>query len=108
MKPLRRQSGSASSSGSPGRSPAADGGDHIDSRVLGERRRKTGSLPVDVHVDVVTERRACLAEAVADARPLLVESSDRRLHRGGVDIEPAWKVVEERRQRRGQMDIGHG
>jgi hypothetical protein len=53
------------------------------------------------------ERRPRLAEAVAEARPTLVEAVDHLVHGARVDVESAREVGVERRQRRGQVDVGH-
>jgi hypothetical protein len=54
------------------------------------------------------ELGALLAEPVAQAGPALVEALDRFRHRPRVDLEPARELGEQRRQRRGEVQIGHG
>ena len=48
-----------------------------------------------------------LAEAVAKAGPALVESLDRLIDAQGGDVKPPWQFGEERRERRGQVHVGH-
>ena len=48
-----------------------------------------------------------LAEPVAHPRPLFVEALDRLVDRGRVYVEPPRQVLEQRRQRGREMDVGH-
>jgi hypothetical protein len=88
-------------------SAAADRGDHVDPRAGPERGGELGALPVDVHVDVRTEGRAWLAQAVAQSGPALVEPVDGLVHGRGVDVEPPRQIDEERWERRRQVQVGH-
>ena len=81
-------------------SAAADRRDHVDARACLERGVQAGALAVDVHVDVLTERRARLAQAVAKARPLLLETVERFSDGARVDFEAAREAGEEGRERR--------
>jgi hypothetical protein len=67
---------------------AADRRDHVHARRRPERGVELRSLPLDVHVDVPAELRAWLAQAVAPAGPLRLETVERLLDRRGVDVEP--------------------
>jgi hypothetical protein len=87
--------------------PAADGRDDVDPGVGRERRLEPGPFAIDVHVDVPAQRRARLAQAVADAGPALVEPVDGLVHRRRLDVEPARQVGEHRRQRDREVEIGH-
>ena len=66
------------------------------------------ALPVDVDVDVPAQLRPRFAQAVAKPRPALLEAIERLVDCDGVDLEVARKSREERLQRRGQIELGHG
>jgi hypothetical protein len=87
--------------------PAADRGYHVDAGVGGELGVELAAGPVDVDVDVRTQRRPSLHEPVAEAGPTLVEPVDRLAHGRGVDVELAREPRKERRQRRGEVQLGH-
>src|SRR5438876_2191333 len=91
-----------------GRSAAADRGDHVDPRMRRERGVERGALAVDVHVDVRPQSRTRLAEPVAQTGPALVEPVDRLVHGRRLDVEAARQLLEQRRKRRGQVQLGHG
>jgi hypothetical protein len=88
-------------------SAPADGGDDVDAGVGPKRRAELRALPVDVHVHVPAQRRAGLAQPVADAGPALVQTVDRLGDRRGVDVDPAGQIREHRRQGHGEVEIGH-
>jgi hypothetical protein len=88
--------------------PAADGRDDVDPGVGCKRGPELRPFPIDVHVDVPAQRRARLAQAVADSGPALVEPVDGLVHRGRLDIEPAGQVGEHRGQRDWEVEISHG
>ena len=67
-----------------------------------------GALAVDVDVDVAPERRPRLDEAVAEAGPALLDPVERLVDGGRVHVEEARQAGEERRQRPGEMELGHG
>lgn len=90
------------------RLPPADGGDDVDPGVGCNRRLEPGPLPVDVDVDVAAERRAGLAEAVADSGPAFVETVDGLVHGRRLDFESAGQIGEDRRQCDREVEIGHG
>lgn len=87
--------------------PAADRGYHVDAGVGGALGVELAALPVDVDVDVRTQRGPGLAEPVAEAGPTLVEPVDRLAHCRGVDVELAWDPREERRQRCRKVQLRH-
>jgi hypothetical protein len=89
-------------------SASADRRDHVEPRARVDGRVERRALLVDVDVDVLPQRGAGLAEAVAHARPRLVEPADRAVDRVGVDLEVTREPGEERRQRRWEMNVGHG
>jgi hypothetical protein len=90
------------------RLPPADRGDDVDARVGPQRRVEARPLPVDVDVDMPPQRRARLAEAVAEAGPALLEAVDRVVHGRRLHLEPPRQVGEDGRQRDGQVQVGHG
>ena len=59
-------------------------------------------------MDVRPQRRPRLAEPVAQAGPALVEPVDRLRDGRRLDVEPARQLGEERRQRRREVQLGHG
>ena len=70
-------------------------------------RDEVGTLSVDVHVDVCAEGRTRLAQTVAQAGPLLLETVERLVDGGGVYLEPARQAGEEGRKRRREVKVGH-
>ena len=64
-------------------------------------------LAIDEYVDVPPERRAGLAQAVAQARPPGVELIEHVAHRGRLELEAARQAGEQRLERRGESDVGH-
>jgi hypothetical protein len=89
------------------RSAAADRGDHVDARPDLERGVEPGALAVDVHVDVLAQGRAGLAQAVAKTGPLLVETIECLGDGRGVDVEPARQAGEQGRERGRKVELGH-
>ena len=58
-------------------------------------------------MDVLSESGARLAQAVTQAGPLLLETVERLVDGGGVDLEPAGQAGEEGRKRRREVKFGH-
>jgi hypothetical protein len=87
--------------------PPADRGDHVEPGVRPKLRVEPRPLPVDVDVHVPPKRRPRLAEAVAQPWPALVEAVDRVADGRGVDVKALGQVDEDRRQRDGQVHVGH-
>ena len=73
-----------------------------------ERRLEPGALLVDVDVDVRPQLGPGHAQPVAQAGPARVQLGDRAVHGRGLDLDVARQVAEQRRQRRGEVDVGHG
>ncbi len=90
------------------RLPAADGRDDVDPGTGRERGLEPRPLPIDIDVHVPTQRRARLAQSVADSGPALVEPVDGLVNRGRLDVEPARQVGEHRGQSDWEMEVGHG
>ena len=90
-----------------GRVAAADRGHHLHLRALVDRRVEVGALLVDVHVDVHPQRRARLAQAVAQAGPAVVELVDRLVDGARVDLDDAREVAVERDQRSREAQLAH-
>ena len=65
------------------------------------------SLAVDVDVDVLPNPVARGADAVAEG-PALLEPVEHLVDGRGLELEPARQAGEERRQRRGDVNVGHG
>ena len=86
---------------------AADRGDHVDARVGRERGVEPGPLAVDVHVDVVAQSRARLAQAVAKTGPLLIEPVEHLVDGRSLDVESARQAGEEGRERGWEVELGH-
>src|SRR6266508_1441012 len=91
-------------------SAAAYRGDHVDPRARVEWRVESCALAIDVDVDVSAQGRAGagLAQPVAQTGPALVEACEGLVHRSGLNLDSAGEVAEQRRQRVGQMQLGHG
>jgi hypothetical protein len=88
--------------------PAADRGDDVHARVGPKSGVEARPLAVDVDVDVPAQRRARLAQAVAEAGPALLEAVDRLVHGRRLDVEPPREVGEHGRQGDGEVQVGHG
>ena len=73
-----------------------------------ERRLEPGALLVHVDVDVRSQLGPGHAQPVAQAGPARVQLGDRAVHRRCLDLDVARQVAEERRQGRGEVDVGHG
>ena len=89
-------------------SAAADRGDDVHVRAVLDRRVEGRSLAIHVDVDVPSQRRAFLAEPVAQAGPAAVELVDRLVHGRRVDLDVPRQVGEQGRERRRQVQVGHG
>src|SRR6476646_4614468 len=86
---------------------AADRRDHVEPGAGGELGVQPAALPVDVDVDVGSELRAGLDEAVAESGPPFVQPVDRLVHGRRLDLELAREPGEERRPHRWQVELGH-
>ncbi len=91
-----------------GPSAAADRRDDIDPGAWFDGGIQLGSLAVDEDVNVPPERRAGLAEAVAEAGPALFKAIDRLADGRRLKLQPARQAREQRRQRRWEADLRHG
>jgi len=89
-------------------SAAADRGDHVDARARFECRVEPGPLAVDIHMDVVTQNRARLAQTITKTGPLLIETVEDLGDGRSVDIESARQAGEEGRERRWEVELCHG
>jgi len=87
---------------------AADRGDHVDARVGRERGVEPGPLAVDIHVDVVAQSGARLAQAVAKTGPLFIEPVEHLVDGRSIDVESARQAGEERRKRGWEIELRHG
>ena len=87
---------------------AADRRDHVDARARLERRVQPRALAVDVHVNVMTQDRARLAQTITKTGPLLIETVEHLVDGRSLDVESARQPGEEGWKRGWEVELCHG